>query len=190
MSNPVQDHVLALDHLLEQLAAGVFPIHVELQCWLCPRPERRPRRRRPAISATRCRQALSSGAAAVARSARAAPVRFSASAVRSRTSVGSEPARPRARPRLDQAILFQPLQRIADGQDAHAELLSQPPARQRRAGPQLSAQDLVPNREVSLVGETHRHMHTRGSVANGPREVKRTSHARGVAQARPAAAAT
>ena len=80
-----------------------------------------------------------------------------------------------ARARLDQAVLLEPLQRVADGQDTHAELPREPPPRQRCAGPKLAAKDLVPNCEVGLVGEAHRHvcMRSAGSVANGPCEVKR-----------------
>ena len=42
-------------------------------------------------------------------------------------------ARAGAGPRLDQTVLLEPLQRVADRQHAHAELPRQPPPRQRRA---------------------------------------------------------
>jgi hypothetical protein len=61
--------------------------------------------------------------------------------------------RPGARARFDQAIRLELAQRVADGQQAHPELVGEPAPRERRTGSHLPAQDFLADRVVGLIGE-------------------------------------
>ena len=161
--------MLAFDHLLEQMAVGVLGNpHVELQV-LTVNVEAE------AIVVAGVRQAIEKGVDVLGQSPQLAPLRR-------RGPLGEESRRlrferfaelvelahvgpgrhldagPGAGPRLDQAVLLEPLQGVADGQNTHAELPRQPTPRQRRARPNLTSKDFVSNRDVGLVGEAHRHI--------------------------------
>ncbi len=57
---------------------------------------------------------------------------------------------------LDQPVRLEPAQRVGDRQHAHPEFLGQTTARERGAGPQLAAEDLLANRDIGGVGQARR----------------------------------